>query len=233
MAGNAEIVARPGEPKRNLAAGAHLLGLGEKRDGMLVLPDRPRDRAHPLIVMLHGAGAGAQTVLPLLEKTAREHDCALLLPDSRDYTWDVLLRGFGADVEFLNRALEKTFAACHIDSAKIALAGFSDGASYALTLGVTNGLFFRHVMAFSPGFMKPPRLEDAPRIFISHGIGDNVLPIGRCSRKLVPQLEEWGYDVTYEEFDGSHVVPDFIVERAMRWFLQGGGAGGSVERAHA
>ena len=34
--------------------------------------------------------------------------------------------------------------------------GFSDGASYALSLGAANGDLFTHIAAFSPGFMRPP-----------------------------------------------------------------------------
>ena len=34
-----------------------------------------------------------------------------------------------------------------------------------------------------------------------------MLPIERCSRRLVPRLEANGYDVTYVEFAGGHEVP--------------------------
>lgn len=37
-------------------------------------------------------------------------------------------------------------------------AGFSDGASYALSLGLPNGNLFSHIVAFSPGFMRAPTL---------------------------------------------------------------------------
>jgi predicted esterase len=36
--------------------------------------------------------------------------------------------------------------------ATLAVSGFSDGASYALSIGPANGDLFTHVMAFSPGF---------------------------------------------------------------------------------
>ncbi|MGZ4788523.1 MAG: hypothetical protein ACXVZX_08375 [Terriglobales bacterium] len=51
-----------------------------------------------------------------------------------------------------------------MDPARIAIGGFSDGASYALTIGITNGRLFTHIVAFSPGFMQPPYMEDAPHI---------------------------------------------------------------------
>ena len=40
---------------------------------------------------------------------------------------------------------------CSIDRRRIAVGGFSDGATYALTLGVSNGDLFPAVIAFSPG----------------------------------------------------------------------------------
>ena len=56
-----------------------------------------------------------------------------------------------------------------------------------------------------------------PRFFVSHGTEDAVLPIERCSRRLVPALERQGYDVTYEEFAGGHEVPLPIREQALDW----------------
>jgi predicted esterase len=62
----------------------------------------------------------------------------------------------------------------------------------------------------------PPQ---APRAnSFAHGTVDRVLPIDRCSRQLVPRLRALGYDVTCDEFDGGHDVPDSIVRRAMDWW---------------
>jgi phospholipase/carboxylesterase len=52
---------------------------------------------------------------------------------------------------------------------------------------------------------------------VSHGTGDQVLPIDRCSRRLVPALQDDGYDVTYREFDGGHEVPRGMRRRAVTW----------------
>ena len=159
-------------------------------------------------------------MLRLLRAAADTYGCVLLLPDARKHTWDFLIEDFGPDVAFIDRALAYTFERCAVDRSRVAIAGFSDGASYALTLGLANGDLFTHVMAFSPGFMAPPRLEGQPRVYISHGLHDEVLPIGVCSRKVVPQLEHWGYKLTYREFDGRHSVPESIIDEAMQWFLQ-------------
>jgi len=122
-------------------------------------------------------------------------------------------------VAFIDRALQKVFQQYPIDPDRLAVAGFSDGASYALSLGLTNGTLFNDVLAFSPGFMAPTRQADTPRIFVSHGVHDEVLPIDPCSRRLVPLLKRAGYPVDYREFDGGHAVPAEMVELAVARFL--------------
>jgi predicted esterase len=122
-------------------------------------------------------------------------------------------------VAFIDEALRQVFRMHPVDPARIAVSGFSDGASYARSLGVINGGLFSHVLAFSPGFLIPTGAEDRPKVFVSHGIHDDVLPIGPCSRRIVPALEAAGYDVEYREFDGGHVVPREMVDRAVARFL--------------
>ena len=72
-------------------------------------------------------------------------------------------------------------------------------------------------MDFSPGFMAPDAQRGNPPVFVSHGTGDRVLDIDRCSRALVPILEQAGYAVTYAEFDGGHEVPRSVLLSALRW----------------
>jgi predicted esterase len=110
------------------------------------------------------------------------------------------------------------FDRCAIDPASIALAGFSDGASYALSLGATNGDLFTHVIGFSPGFYRPDRLRGKPKIFLSHGTADPILPFAWTSTTLAPLLTSQGYNVKFEQFDGGHTVPLEIATDAMDWF---------------
>jgi predicted esterase len=175
----------------------------------------------PLLVLFHGAGASAHASLALLGERVNDAKLILLAPQSAGSTWDLMERGFGVDVQRLDRALTSVFATCRIDPPRVAFGGFSDGASYALSLGLDNGGLARHLVAFSPGFAAPVAPQGRPRIFVTHGIDDALLPIDRCSRPLVRRLHEAGYNVHYEEFDGGHVVPPHAVRRALRW-LDGG-----------
>jgi phospholipase/carboxylesterase len=208
-------------PANTLDPGEHALGLATGRDGILRIPRRsPDGRRMPLAVLLHGAGGGARRVLSLLG-VAESLGIAVLAPDSRDAaTWDAVRGNFGPDVEFLERALAFTFDRCAVDPSRIAIGGFSDGASYALSLGLDNGELFSHILAFSPGFIASRAPQGRARVFISHGRGDEVLPIASTSRRIVPALDRAGYSVRYREFDGPHTVPRPIAHEAFSWFAE-------------
>lgn len=216
---DARLLARPGRPKETAKPGLHELGLEDGRDGWLYVPRGYRpDRPAPLAVMLHGAGGSARPALKPFQPLADDAGLILLATDSRRRTWDVIEGGYGPDIAFLDRALELTFSRCAVDPRRIAAEGFSDGASYALSIGVTNGDLFSHVIAFSPGFMVPKDQRGKPGIYISHGKRDQVLPIDSCSRRIVPRLRNAGYEVVYREFDGPHTVPEDIAREALKWF---------------
>jgi phospholipase/carboxylesterase len=212
--------ARPDPPSDAAArAGLRPLGLGSTRDGLLYVPaGYGTGKRAPLALTLHGAGGDARSGISHFLHLADAAGVVLLAPESRGRTWDVLVGGYGPDVEFINRALEWTFERLTLDTRRLAITGFSDGASYALSLGLTNGDLFTHLIAFSPGFMAPATRSGKPPVFVSHGTRDRVLPIERCSRRIVPQLDRAGYRVRYREFDGPHTVPEYIAREALRWF---------------
>lgn len=213
------ILARPTQINEAALGGLQPLGLGTGRDGLLYVPaSYQASQPAPLVLILHGAGGNAHQALALFQHLADASGLVILAPDSRDRTWDIILGGYGSDIGFIDSALEQTFSRYAIDPARIAIAGFSDGASYALGVGITNGDLFTHVIAFSPGFIAPVAQRGEPRLFISHGKWDKVLPIDRCSHKIVPQMQQAGYDVVYHEFDGFHVVPDLISRAVVTWF---------------
>jgi phospholipase/carboxylesterase len=211
------ITARPAQQTATLERGEHRLDLDGGRDGVLYVPrGLQAGVSAPLVVMLHGAG-GTGEAMRFTFAMWEEFGVPILAPDSRGRTWDVILGGFGPDVAFLNAALQHTFERIAVDVRRIGIGGFSDGASYALSLGVSNGDLFTHVLAFSPGFIAPAERRGKPQVFISHGIGDEVLPIARTSRTIVPDLERRGYKVRYREFEGRHTVPPDLAREAFGW----------------
>lgn len=215
--------ARPAERVSCKAAPVGLRALalgGAMRDGYLYVPASSQDgRPAPLTVLLHGAGEDARDGLALLREHADRVRLVLLALSSCGPTWDLIIgrERCGPDVAAIDRALEETFSRCPVDPSRVAIGGYSDGGSYALSLGVANGDLFTHVLGFSPGFMTAPFQVGFPRIFISHGRYDRWLPIQQCSRRIVPQLKRAGYEVCYQEFSGGHVVPSEIGQKAAAW----------------
>ena len=209
--------ARPRGQTATSAKGVSRLGLGASRDAILQVPHTLSAAPVPLLVLFHGAGGSAEGILRRLGAAADSAGIAVLAPDSRGSTWDAIRGGFGPDVDFVNRALERTFERVAVDPERVAAGGFSDGATYALSLGAINGDLFRRIAAFSPGFIVDGTRHGTPRFFISHGTADPILPIDQCSRAIVPALRRRGYDVAFREFAGGHEMPAEIVRDAMTW----------------
>lgn len=211
----------PLESQRSpLSAGRHPIGLSDTRDAVLyVPPNLPTDKPVPLFVMFHGAGGFPEKVLPFIEPHADTHGFLVLAPHSTFPTWDIVIGGNGPDLERLQQALSIVASRYEIDSARVAFAGFSDGASYALSIGVTNGDIASHVIAFSGGFMSIFVQEGQPRVFIAHGLIDEQLPIATSGRNNANKLKAVGYDVEYVEFDGLHIIEPSVVARAIDFFL--------------
>jgi predicted esterase len=205
--------------------GVQPLNLGSQKDGFIYVP-QGYDSSRPaaLAVMLHGAGASAEQGLFLLQQYADEYNMIVIAPASRLYSWDIIASDrFGPDVIYIDQALLYAFANYVIDPARVAIGGFSDGASYALCIGLTNGDLFTHIIAFSPGFVYTLEKNGKPAVFISHGIDDAVLPIDPCGRRIVPQLQRQGLNVNYTEFEGGHEIPDHISRSGVEWFTKNGG----------
>jgi phospholipase/carboxylesterase len=214
--------ARPGSASVGTGGpGLEPLGIGSQRDGVVYAPSSYQPgRRTPLVVSLHGAGGSARRGLPRLQSLADAHGFLVLAPESRDRTWDLVLDRYGPDVAFIDAALALTFSRYSVETGRLGVEGFSDGASYALGLGLSNGHLFTHILAFSPGFLSVIDREGSPRIFVSHGTADSILPIAQCSRRIVPVLRGQKYRVEYVEFEGDHEVPPEIASQGVRWFLE-------------
>ena len=220
---SAHLTARPVTPTELPVPGKRPLGLGQTRDGFIyVPPSYTPTKPAALVVLLHGAGrSSAEWAAAPLDTLFGARNIVVVAPDSRASSWDLRYGGFGEDVKFIDRALEVAFKQCAIDPTRIALGGFSDGASYALSLGVTNGDLFNAVLGFSPGFYSPDRQRGKPRIFVSHGTNDEILPFETTSQSIVPRLITEGYSVKFVQFEGGHNVTLDVASKAMDWFISG------------
>ena len=208
-----------------LPPGRHALGLFAERDAVLhVPPGLDARRPTPLVVLFHGGGGSAEKILPMLAGHANAQRFLLLAPQSLFPTWDLVIAGHGPDRERLDAALAAVASRFLIDPARLAFAGHSDGGSYALSLGLTNGHLASHLIVSSAGFLAVQRQTGAPRIFLSHGTRDAQIPIDRSARTHARLLHQAGYDLTYVEYDGPHAYDPAVVARAVAFFLADHGA---------
>jgi phospholipase/carboxylesterase len=216
------LVAQPQSVDEQHETGLQRLTLQRGRDASLYVPKNYSVKTPiPFVLSLHGAGGQAHHGLDLLKEQADRIGLILLAPHSKRSTWDFILGGYGPDVAYIDRALEHVFERYAVDTSRLAIAGFSDGASYALSLGLTNGDLFTHVIAFSPGFMQPTGFNGQPCIYISHGRADTVLPVA-CSQRIVAKLERLNYNVKHHEFADGHSIPPEVRREAADWFVERG-----------
>lgn len=208
--------ARPGAASAPLPPGQHALGLGPSKDGFVYIPPGLSAPA-PLALLLHGAGQRAPLLLDPMKPLADETGMVLLAVDSREATWDIQYAAYRNDIPFIDSALALAFRSVAVDPARVTVAGFSDGASYALSIGRINGDLFGKIAAFSPGYFADGYPRGLPRMFITHGTGDPVLGIDNTSRRIVPVLRFQGYPIDYVEFEGGHEIPAKWLRTAALW----------------
>jgi predicted esterase len=174
------VVASPSDAQADAAAAASPAG-GE----LVRLPDEAfafipasvrQGRPAPLVVLLHGAGGRPADMIAPFRAEAEREGIVLVAPASRADSWDMIV-GLREDSETARRTRAATGTAPRlvddpprvraamaeigrrvaIDPRRVALAGFSDGASYALTLGPLNPRVFPVILAFSPGMAFLPK----------------------------------------------------------------------------
>jgi predicted esterase len=193
--------------------------LSDDRDGALYIPKKYKHGVPmPVLMMLHGfggAGSGVGYTFPLAE----EFGVIVIGPESRDITWGKDVPGFDADVRYLGAAYRYVRDNFDVDREHVALGGQSDGAGYALSMGLAYGNTFNHLIILAAGgWTRSLRAEGKPKIFVTHGVKDTTMPIDESARKYVPELKAEGYDVTYREHDGGHRTPAPMVREAFEWF---------------
>jgi len=212
------FTARLSAPDQVLGPGEHVLDDFGGRRTLLYLPPayNPAQPA-PFLVMFHGARGDGDGTLKSARASADEHGVILLCPSTREGTWDGIRGDFSRDFTVINTLLQKAFNSCAIDRQRLAIGGFSDGASYGISLGLINGDLFSHVIAHSPGFIIANNWHGKPRVYVSHGRQDPVLPFDRCGAAIVARLEKQDYTPRFDVFDGGHTASPEIRSAALAW----------------
>jgi len=180
-------------------------------------------RAYPLVVVLHGAGRQDEMIVKGLQ--AERTEAIFVVPRSLGMTWDLIEGTDAPDLRFLDGVLHSLYRRYRIDPAKRALAGYSDGASYALAIGLSNPRTFAAVMAWAAGFLAidTPNLkpdDPKPRVLLEYGTHDQLFPFERVAVPMREVLERMGYPLEFRVDEGGIHWPrrEFLGD-ALAWFL--------------
>ena len=186
----------------------------------------------PLLIAFYGAGGQASDVLESFRADADRDGFVLLIPTTKGATWDMIqdlqsrfgiemkvTPRYGKDLKALDVALADLFAKVAIDPKRIGMMGFSNGATYALSVGTANPQLISTVIAFSPGPAFLGKSSPTQRIFISHGEQDEVLPYS-YTRGIVARIRVKKIPLMFESFTGGHTVPKDIHAKAIAYFKQ-------------
>lgn len=196
---------------------------------ILLTPDEiDPGRRYPLITVLHGAGRQDEQLAKAYRDEAERRQALFLIPRSLNPTWDLIAGAGRVDVDFLEYAYDLVYRRYPVDMRRQAIVGYSDGASYGLSLAISNPGVFRAVMAWAAGFVAvdptllPGPDDDVPRpeLLLEYGTHDPVFPFEQIALPMRKNLERAGYSVTFRVDEGGRHWPsgDFQPE-ALDWFF--------------
>ena len=198
---------------------------GDGRALLLVPETLTGGRTYPLITVFHGAGRQDEMLAKTFRHEPAERDALFLIPRSHHPTWDLIVGQGRADMDFLEFAYDLIYRRYPVDPARQAIIGYSDGASYGLSLGLSNPQIFSAVMGWAAGFKRieePPAGSPKPRVLLEYGSHDPLFPFEQIALPMRADLEEEGYEVAFMVDKGGRHWPrgDFHSD-ALDWFFTG------------
>jgi predicted esterase len=190
------------------------------RNQRVVAAGRPLDQADAAVVMVHGRGATAESILTLAEEVGRP-ELAYLAPQAAGSTWYPY--GFMAPMEqnepWLSSALERLGSVLAklesegIPAERTVLLGFSQGACLTLEFAARHAKRYAGVVAFSGGLIGPPGTPrdypgslDGTPVFLGCSDIDPHIPEGRV-HESAEVVRRMGAQVTERIYPGmGHTV---------------------------
>jgi predicted esterase len=193
-------------------------------------------RAYPLVVGLHGIGGTPAGIMQLGE-IFQETGVIFATPQGPyavpgrhgvAYAWNLVHLGPGAPdqqatawsikyIADVARALAEQYRA-----EEVYLFGFSQGASFTFFNDTATTEIYTGLIAIAgglhPGWFVEGVLERGAslRVYIAHSPDDEAVPYdyGTFARDTLTAL---GYDVTFREYEGGHIMRPELMSEAIRW----------------
>jgi phospholipase/carboxylesterase len=178
----------------------------------------------PLVVALHGGHGHGRDFLWVWLREARARGLLLMAPTSQDRTWSIM-GGPDQDADPIREAVAGVSARYPVDRDRILLTGMSDGATYALVVGLREDMPFTH-LAPACGVLHPVLLADGRigrlrgrPVYLVHGALDWMFPVG-TAQMMRQVLEVTGARLVYREIeDLSHTYPRDENPRILDWLM--------------
>ena len=197
---------------------------GPSRAVLLVPEKIDPDRLYPLITVLHGAGRQDEALAKACRDEPDRRQALFLTPRSVSPTWDLIVGSDRVDLDFLEYAYDLIYRRYPIHPRRQALLGYSDGASYALSVGLSNPHVFSDVMGWAAGFkLVDPNAMRAgaprPRVLLEYGTHDPLFPFEMIALPMRDELRRLGYEVEFRvDKGGKHWPSSDFQPEALDWF---------------
>jgi phospholipase/carboxylesterase len=197
---------------------------GDSRAVLLTPDEIDPEREYPLITVLHGAGRQDEMLVRACRAEPDARNALFLVPRSIQPTWDLITGAGRPDLDFLEFAYDLIYRRYPIDERRQAMIGYSDGASYALSIGLSNPSIFRAVMAWAAGFVAYDNAfvrddDPKPDLFLEYGTHDEVFSFEQVALPMRASLEEAGYRVEFRVDEGGRHWPSgYFQGEALDWF---------------
>lgn len=205
--------------------GAVTIEHGPQRALLLTPNEIDPARRYPLFVVLHGAGRQDELLARTFQSEPENRQALFLIPRSLHPTWDLIAGAGRPDLDFLTHALDLVQRRYPVDPDARALIGYSDGASYGLSVGLSNPHVFSAVLGWAAGFKvieEPPAGSPKPRILLEYGTHDPLFPFEHVALPMRDDLERLGYDVAFlVDQNGKHWPRGDFHSDALDWFFTG------------
>jgi predicted esterase len=188
--------------------------------------------------VLHGAGRREELLMKAYRDEAERRQALFLVPRSHGMTWDLIEHAVARstpeaglapagrpDLDFLEYAYDLIFRRYPVDAERLGLVGYSDGASYALSVGLSNPHLFRAVMGWAAGFVAIENEAAAPgvprpAVLVEYGTHDELFPFEQVAVPMREQLEAFGCNVTFRVDEGGRHWPSgAFQDEALDWFF--------------
>ena len=211
---------------------------GPHAGGRVVTSGAPLTQAKAALMLVHGRGATAESMMPLAEACGRD-DIAYLAPQAAQSTWypysflaptEQNEPGLSSALSVL-AGLADRLAAEGFGAERIGILGFSQGACLATEFGARNPRRYGCVVGLSGGLIGPPGTKrDYPGslagtpVFLGCSDIDPHIPLERVRetttvlRGMGAEVDEriypgFGHSVNTDEVEAVRAMLDALVER--------------------